>query len=42
MILRIWLTASAGLNDILKIGLYYLSHPSHTQDDINQMKAYAK
>ncbi len=32
----------AGLNDILSIGLYYLTHPSVSQEEINAMKACAK
>ena len=32
----------AGLNDILSIGLYYLTHPSVSADEITAMKAYAK
>ena len=32
----------AGLNDILSIGLYYLTHPSVSEDEIVTMKAYAK
>lgn len=30
------------LNDILSIGLYYLSHPSVSEQEIAQMKVYAK
>ncbi len=32
----------AGLNDILSIGLYYLTHPSVSQEEIGWMKTYAK
>ena len=32
----------AGLNDILSIGLYYLTHPSVSEDEIAEMKRYAK
>ena len=32
----------AGLNGLLSIGLYYLSHPSISEQEITEMKAYAK
>ncbi len=32
----------AGLNDILNIGLYYLSHPSVSEVEIFEMKAHAR
>ncbi len=32
----------AGLNDILSIGLYYLTHPALSEDEISFMKVYAK
>jgi len=32
----------AELQEILSIGLYYLEHPSHTQEEIAEFKEYAK
>jgi hypothetical protein len=32
----------AGFNDILSIGLYYLTHPSISEDEIVEMKRYAR
>ena len=32
----------ADLNDILSIGLYYLTHPSNSKEEIKEMKLYAK
>ena len=32
----------ATLNDILSIGVYYLTHPSISEDEITDMKAFAK
>ena len=32
----------AGLNDILSIGLYYLTHPSISEEETAEMKRYAK
>ncbi len=32
----------AELQEILSIGLYYIEHPAHTEEELNELKSYAK